>query len=346
MDLMDHGFTCEKTKNSDMTASVSKVALSGHKSGIISLFEIDKGNVLHSSSDDGTVRVWDTRCKNTSVRLIRIPGSEGNVGFVKRNESLAVVSRGNKLFGYDLRSDSSIIVGKPLFSFDSTPVDEDINDFDLSSETIAVPTDDGSVKLISTKSFTEAAQSVTSHENIAAVARLLPSGDRIVSGGYDCKVSVSKLEKNVLREEKNFVLASLLPPDEDEEETGSQSINPPFVTSMEVCGGAERNQIAVGSGDGSVVVFDLHRGGSKLDTRRIAWGGTRVHGTSVSGISWSDDNESVWSVGNDRVLLLMDQVRLRVRYDLGFKPNTVVSMGAHRVAVGGLRSEIEILEFR
>ena len=295
-----------------------------------------------SASEDGTVRLWDIRQKLSAVRLLKIPGV-GEVGFCKSSSDLVTVSCGNHLFGYDLRSSESIIVSAPSFSV-RIPEEDDIDDFSFSSsgDLIAVPSDAGEVHLISSKTFT-VQSSVSVHDNIASVARFLPCGDQIVSGGYDCKIATCRFGSTSLRADKSFPVASLIPLDEDSETVSGQSINPPFVTSMEVS--PDAHQLAVGVGDGSVLVLDLHRGGSRIDTRRIAWGGAQIHPVSVASLAWDERSSSIWSVGNDSVLQKMDANRISVRYPLGFKPNAVVSFGSDTVAVGGLLNEIEILAF-
>ena len=328
-------------KNSKVTATVSKLSLKGHKGPVVSLVEFDKASTVLSSSEDRTVRLWDIREKNSCVRLIRIPPTSGSAGFAKSAGQLVVVSSGNRIFGYDLRADSRVILGESRFESTLSNIEEDINDFDLSDKTIAAPTDEGFVRLIALETFSETGR-VAAHENIASVARFLPSGVQIASGGYDCKVAVSKVDGDSLRTDKGFLVSSLIPEEDDYEEV--HSINPPFVTSMQVS--RKNDQVAIGAGDGTVVVLDLHRGGSRIDSRRIAWGGARIHSVSVSSIDWADNGDSIWSVGNDSVLLRMDQVRLQVRYDLGFKPNSVLNLGGSRVAVGGLQQDIEIIDFR
>lgn len=220
-----------------MTASVAKAVLKGHKSAIVSLFDVEKsGTSILSSSYDGTVRLWDTRSKYASVRLIRVPGDEQSAGFAKQSDgSVVVVANGSRLMGFDLRADRGIIVSQPVTTFNTVSADDDINDFDVSGNTIAAPSDDGLVHLISLGTFTEH-NCVSAHENIGAVARFLPSENLFVSGGYDCKVSVSKREagNKLSGAYRSFSIESLLPEDDEEEGPSSSSINPPFVTSMEV----------------------------------------------------------------------------------------------------------------
>ena len=320
--------------------SVTRKFLKGHKDAVISLCNSDDRNVLFSASDDWTARMWDVREKHTATRLFKIDG-EGDVGFVHVSSDLLTVSRGSGLVGFDLRQSNSIIVSTPSFVYRGIE-EEDINDFDIGSESILIPTDSGTVREIDRRSFVEKSTSHT-HGNIASVCRFLPSGDQFVSGGYDCRVCTGKL----CGETKEYPVRSLIPIDEDEESSSrAQTVNPPFVTGLEVSP-TRRDRLGISLGDGSVLVMDIRRGGSKLDMRRPAWGGSSIHSSSVASLSWSSDGDSIWSVGTDSVLVKMDEHCIRVRYSLeGYKPNSVAELEPQRVAVAGTVNEIEVIDFR
>ena len=323
--------------------SSRRIILRGHKNDVTSLCTHPGTGSIISASEDGTVRVWDCREKMSSVRLLRVPEGD-DVGFCKSSGDLVTVSSGSKLFGYDLRGTNTVIVSDPAFTLDLKSGD-DVGDysFSLDGKLIAVPTDAGEIHLVSSDSLS-INSTVSPHSNIASVARFLPCGNQVASGGYDCKVSTAKFtDVSSFRLDKSFPIVSLIPLDEDSQCSPGQSINPPFVTSMEVS--PDQQQLAIGVGDGSVVVLDLHRGGSKVDSRRISWGGSQIHPVSVAALAWDEASRNVWSVGNDSVLQRMDASRISVRYPLGFKPNAVVSLGGARVAVAGLSKDIELLDF-
>ena len=102
-------------------------------------------------------------------------------------------------------------------------------------------------------------------------------------------------------------------------------------------------EIAIGCGDGSLLIVPSRKG--KPDFRSITWGGANVHSTAACGLSWDLDNSSVWSVGNDSVLINIHPDRIRVRYALESKPNSVAVLDTNKVAVAGVAKDIEILEF-
>lgn len=293
-----------------------------------------------SASDDYTARFWDLREKFSATRLLRLPDGS-DTGVIRCIDEFVIASNGNQLVGFDLRKSNGVIISE-YCSYYATPDGEDINDFAVSQSAMLLPSDSGYIRRVSTGTFTEEC-STDAHSNISSACRFLPSGNQFVSGGYDCKIASGRVSASSFDSVRSFGVRSLIPTDEDSEPPG-QSINPPFVTSLEVSPNQE--QLAIGSGDGSVLVLDLKKGGSKLDTRRPAWGGESVHPVSVSCLCWSGDSSSVWSGGNDSVLNRMDEMSISVKYFLGFKPNSVVELGPGKVAVAGTQNDIDILEFR
>jgi WD40 repeat protein len=322
--------------------SVSRRHLRGHKDAIVSLDSPDDSDILLSGSEDGTLRLWDLRTKLTSIRLIRT-SNIGDMGYCRLRDNLVSASVGSKLFGFDLRQCESIIVTNPTLCFPASG-DDDINDYHADGDFFLLPTDSGHIRKVNKATFKEE-HSSDLHSNIASVCRLLPCGDQLVSGGYDCRLATARLGLSGLEAGKDFSVSSLIPIDEDEDGYHSgQTINPPFVTGLEVS--PNKQQLAVALGDGSVFAMDLRKGGSKIDTRRPAWGGVSVHAASVASICWSCDSESLWSVGNDSVLLRMNDRNISVRYALeGFKPNSVVEISRTRIAVAGTSNDIELLDF-
>jgi WD40 repeat protein len=320
--------------------SLTRRPLRGHVDGVVSLCTTDEHSVIVSASDDYTARLWDLRERFAATRLIKLPSSRdpSSVQYINRS---VIVSSGNQLLEFDLRKSNGVIVSEHCSLF-AAPDGEDINDFSLTRSAVLLPDDSGCLRRVSMTTFQEEC-SAQVHSNIASVCRFLPSGNQFISGGYDCKFAIGRVSENLIDAVKTFAIQSLIPMDEDSQQPG-QTINPPFVTSLEISPNQE--QVVIGSGDGSVLVFDLKKGGSKLETRRPAWGGASVHPVSVSSLCWSGDSSSVWSCGNDSVLNRMDEVSISVRYFLGFKPNSVIELGPGKVAVAGTQNDIEILDFR
>lgn len=313
------------------TMPIETLVLRGHKDSVESLCHSSDGQ-LYSSSNDGTVRLWDVRVKNTSVRMFKIPEGDFDVGSCKEQNSLLCVSRGSVLYGYDLRQTLSVIVPCPHFSYSRLDTDDEINDFCFSENSVVVPSDSGSVSIVSTSDFKERFLSVV-HDNIGSVCRVLPS--EIVSGGYDCQLVALRRVNDIFRFDKRFPMGSFVP--ENDEQPG-QTVNPPFVTAIEV---DENTAVAVGSGDGSVFTLEIRKG--KTNGRRILWGGSFVHASAVSALSVGDDH-SVWSVGNDCVLINMTESQIRVRAKLDFKPNAV-DVFLFNVALAGVSPNIHLLQF-
>jgi WD40 repeat protein len=331
-------------KYSGMTGSVRSTILNGHKDCVISIAHDPVSGLLLSASEDHTARLWDIRAKHSAVRLFRIPNTDRDVGTCLKIGNLVTVSRGNAIYGFDTRLTNSVIVGGPSWTFTCTNRDDDINDYGVSPDgsTLAVPTDNGDIEILSLSSFERETKVSNAHTNIASVARYLPNKNNLVSGGYDCYINNYKIDgSQEYKLDKRISVSSLIPTCEDDSST--QQINPPFGACIEISDADNNSQIAVGSGDGSVMVLNTRRG--KPDFRSSGWGGSNVHSTSVCGLCWSGDNQSVWSIGNDKVLVNMDQDRIRVRYCIGWKPNGVAALDGCKVAVCGNSTSIEILDF-
>lgn len=315
-------------------SSVSSTILRGHKDSVESVYQSEIGS-LFSSSCDGTVRMWDVRVKNSSIRLFKIPSEiDGDVGLCKDSNSLLCVSRGSSLFGYDLRFSSSIIVPVPDFSFSNLDSEDDINDFIFDGrDSVLVPSDSGRITVLDIPTFTSTSCMLL-HDNIASVVRPLPS--QYVSGGYDCNLVTVPSDAKSEVSKRVFPISTLLP---QEESTPGQTLNPPFVTALEYS--SQQTQLAVGAGDGSVVVLDVRKG--KVNWRQTAWGGSSIHSAATAAIAWDED--SVWSVGNDCVLMRMNETRISVRMVLESKPNSVALVQNGSVAVAGISNDISVYRF-
>ena len=329
-----------------MTGKVEKTILKGHKDGVSSLCFDERRSCLISAATDFTLRLWDIRVRNAAIRLFKVPQNEDDVNICHTIGHQLVTSRGSALFGYDMRMSDSIIVSTPSFSYFSKSQDAEFNDFGFSSDErhIAVPTDEGDIEIVSATDFQPLHTIKSVHSNIASVARYMPNDNNLVSTGYDCNIANLKVNE-AYKIDKRIAIGSLLPVFEDDEDQpqSTQTVNPPFGTSMEVSRDTISPHIALGAGDGSVLILPSRKG--KPDFRSIAWGGANVHSVAVCGLSWSTSNSSVWSVGNDSVLINMDPERISVRYSIGWKPNSVVALGENKVAIAGLNTDIEVLEF-
>ena len=342
-----HEHTGKKNLVLVMPGQVKKTELNGHKNIVTSIHMNTQHNCLVSASSDDSVRLWDFRVRNASIRLMRVPANDGEVNVCLSGGEIVAVSKGNSLYGYDLRATESIIVSAPSFSYTSPSEDCELNDFGFSSDNafIAAPDDDGNVNIIRANSFEPVHSIHGLHSNIASVARYMPNDNNLVTAGYDCCISNTKVSDSY-KLDKRITISSLLPVIEEDDgstQNPSQSVNPPFGTCMEISGDSMNPQIALGSGDGSVLILPSRKG--KPDFRSIAWGGANVHSVAACGLSWDPANTSVWSVGNDSVLINMDPDRIRVRYPLGFKPNSVAALDTNKVAIAGVHKTIEILEF-
>jgi WD40 repeat protein len=291
------------------------------------------------------MRLWDVREKHSSTRMFKIPNTGGDIGFCSSKEDLVTVSSGNTLYGFDTRYTTSVIVTEPHLTFSVPGEDNEINDygFGYSNGLIAVPADSGAIQLIHQSDFSPSGPPMPmAHSNIASTARFLPNDKNLITGGYDCNACTWKVDSGELRPDKHISISSLLPA-EDPESSKTQTINPPFVTSLNIFSNDVLSRSVIGSGDGSVIVVDSKRG--KPDFRQLAWGGAQVHASACTATAWSPDGESVWSVGNDRTLINMNENRITVRMPLPGKGGCVSVLTSDRIAVGCGEPEIRIYQF-
>jgi len=228
--------------------------LRGHRGPVGGICVDGAGQTALSSSEDGTLRIWDLRT-HRSVRAITVPSSDVALGvcaFRDRGKPLDVViaAADKTLLAFDLRgSDRVIYSGSPAARGVAS---DDVGDFDVSEDgsMVACPTDAGTVELLSSDDLTLLKTLSGGHDNVASVARFRKGRSELVSGGFDEHVAQWDPKTSKLRH--RLPVREWLEKAEVGTDGVTQICNPPFVLALAVGAG---EQLAAGLGDGTLLVF-------------------------------------------------------------------------------------------
>ena len=306
--------------------------LTNHKDSVVGLDVSLKG--LLSSSEDGTVRLWDLR-NFKQQQIIKVPGNQtGHCRFLNEHQVLVAVA--NELCLYDLRAKIVItdFLARRVFP-------DDLNDFDLQHGRIAVPADDGQVTLLAAVDLSLIAQSAKSHASLCYVARFL--NQSLVTGGHD--YLLMEWSDPQLQQRKKTSVTNFLPESADQQST----LNPPFVQCLETLFTAPNRGLLVGGlGDGSMILLDAS---DRLQTRSSRWTQVEAHRSAISSccfaVGCGVDKPRVWSVGNDQDLRLTkawvnDSPEILVK--LPSKPNSIKPVSENSVAVSAVDGNIYLYQ--
>lgn len=266
------------------------------------------GDTALSSSEDGTLRVWDLRSRR-GVRAIVPPqpagsaapcGTFGSCAFGNPADPFTsvLVASGPELFAFDLRGSAIVSRAPPTLS---AQLADDINDFAVSPDggLVAVPCDDGSVELLSLSDLQRQRTLRGGHQNICSAARYRASGGELVTGGFDQRLLLWDPANGKLRAKHDA--RELFPAEEsDEQPNPNQLVNPPFVLGLAADGISD--SVAVALGDGAVLVL---LGGQRQQRRETPWVVPQAHAAATDGVTWLGSGSSLLaSAGRDRALRL------------------------------------------
>lgn len=151
---------------------------------------------------------------------------------------------------------------------------DEISSFATSADKIATTDDSGDVKLFQLPSF----KLMNRYKHKVLASDCVFVGDKLVSVGFDCAVQVFRGKKVI-----------------DKLELPSQSINPPFMYSVDTDG----ELVVVGVGDGSVLVLRVEKKIEVLNRMEL-------HPSAVVKVLIS--NNKVFSASNDGTIAVTDLV--------------------------------------
>mmetsp|Transcript_24301 Transcript_24301/g.31637 ORF Transcript_24301/g.31637 Transcript_24301/m.31637 type:complete len:381 (-) Transcript_24301:8-1150(-) len=296
----------QKTNNK---STVSHMSLVGHKDSVGCVEWSHSLSLLASASDDGSVRIWDTRTGNKCVKAI-FAFQKQPVQLVAWSPPQGAIpnglwaSAGRDVFCFDLRGNENMILREPTLTMRDV-CNEGENDDEISSinvqpkggEYIAAADDAGSVHLLKIGQsrregserrslILERGPCLSAHENIVTGALFRPSTLRdVLSGSLDGSLKgwdISKPHKPIWSEHIRA----------PETEDSSKLLNPPLVHGIDVH--SSGRYFAAALGDSSV---SLHAFGKSPRCVSRFTGG---HSTSVAQVHFTGfDPNLLLSVGND-----------------------------------------------
>lgn len=267
--------------------------LRGHRADVVGLCPDATGDAALSSSEDGFVRLWDTRC-HRAVRAVHAQegssngppsqasdagGALGSCAFLDPTQpgGPVLVAAGSSLLLYDLRASDQVIVRAAPDA--SARAGDDINDFAVSPDgrLVAVPSDLGDVTIVSAADLTPQRTLAGGHTNIAGSARFRGGGAELFTGGFDQVLAFWDPHKGKLKQ--RCEVQQLLP-EEEPSEGRAQVCNPAFVMGLAV---GPRDELAVGLGNGALLALPgdwrPHRG-------EAPWCAPAAHASQVVSVSW------------------------------------------------------------
>lgn len=285
--------------------------LVGHKAPVGSLSVAADGVTALSSSEDGTIRLWDLRT-HRSVRAVRVAealgerlGVESALGccaFVDPGEPTwaLVAAAGPRLLIFDLRASTQVIVAGPAAA--SASLIDDINDFAVTVGLLAAPLDTGEIALLSLPELRLVRMlgaGGSGHGNIVGCCRFRAGGSELFTGGFDKQLAFWDPRNGKLRQKLDA--SDLLPPEEPGGDAAAPTLNPPFVLSLAVGPGEE---LGVGLGDGSVLA--LAAGRLPKSGLPAPWAVVRAHAHAADCVAWLGGSPKplLCSAGRDRALRL------------------------------------------
>ncbi|BBN09939.1 WD repeat-containing protein 53 [Marchantia polymorpha subsp. ruderalis] len=204
-----------------------------------------------SSSEDGSVRVFDLRSKGCVVTLNISSGDAVTSICLKNGDSSQLYcAAGNTVHSFDIRLGSS---GRELQKYDHNT--DEINQVALNRNAtyMAAADDSGEIKIIDLNNNKLYKTLRGVHTNICSAVQFHPQKPwEVISGGLDSKIVKWDISKG--RQLK------IVDPDILSSNSVGQMCNPPFVHALATHGdssGEMGRLLAVARGDGAVEVYDL-----------------------------------------------------------------------------------------
>ncbi|KAF2076235.1 hypothetical protein CYY_002476 [Polysphondylium violaceum] len=239
-----------------MTLIQSK--LSGHSDSIIYVDAHKTKELLASSSDDGTVRLWDLKTNRTIKSIVGVFSTDiPATSLCFDNDYLLYCSHSTDIYSFDMRNESVIIKeSTKQYKYNS----EGINQlaFDSKYQQLGACDDSGQIKIIdiAKNKLTETLNK--KHTNICSTIAFRPnSKNELISGSMDYSILHWDFLKNrVFHKESYQTIVNKK--QQQEEEQGlqqNQILNPPFVNSVDVS--TNGKYVAVGVGDGSLLINEI-----------------------------------------------------------------------------------------
>jgi len=282
--------------------------LSGHKDSIIYVDAHKTKEILASSSDDGTVRLWDLKT-NTTIKTIDSFNTESPaISLCFDNDYLLYCSQDTNIVCFDIRNPSEIIKDSTKqYKYNSEPINQLA--FDSKYQYLGSCDDSGQIKIIdiSKNKLTETLSK--KHTNICSSIAFRPnSKNELISGSMDYTMIHWDFLKSRIFHKESFqpptVNKKQQQQDEEQPLQASQLLNPPFVNSVDVSSNGK--YVAAGIGNGSLLINEIS---SFKQYVKI----TGAHRSSISQVHYprynatTENYKQLISIGNkDKRIMMWD----------------------------------------
>ncbi|TPX72248.1 hypothetical protein SpCBS45565_g00548 [Spizellomyces sp. 'palustris'] len=255
--------------------------LRGHSAPVLCLDLCSKSTVskLASGAEDGTARVWDI---DTAKCVRGLKGFDENTEVTSvcfSGDDLLYVAAGCQVRLFDLRSHDLVLAQSTQIGVSA---EDEINHIALNEKRtfLATADDSGHVTVTDLRTNRIFKRFRQRHENLATCVQFQPNRSWDVwSGGMDSTLIHWDYSKGCPVEEFPFATS--------EQSQNAQSVNPPFVHSLEFS--PDARLLAAGLGDGSVALLNVS-GKKNADAERLARKGrssSALKARLMDGHSWA-----------------------------------------------------------
>eukprot|EP01132_Coremiostelium_polycephalum_P009070 gene9070-11109_t len=273
--------------------------LKGHRDSVTFVTSRDK--VLASSSSDSTVRLWDTDT-NKSIRCIKGFGTDSVVNSICFDENAQSIycAHENKISVFDLRQ-PSIVLTEIVHQYQYNL--EEINQigFDSKYQYLGSCDDSGQIKIIDVQKKKLYETLAKKHTNICSSMVFRPnSKNELLSGSMDFSVIHWDFLKCKVLHRENFKDVKT---SQSTTESKNQTLNPPFVNSIDISNNGK--YVSIGTGDGQILVNEISSFKQYVSI-------PQAHSSSISLVHYpkyenNDNSKSLFSCGGyDSKIYLWD----------------------------------------
>jgi WD40 repeat protein len=283
--------------------------LTGHSAPITHIIPYENNSLL-SSSEDGSIRLWDLRQNNTSagvtIQAFRPTTTSGSISCLqtieKGPQALIIAAIHNGLVSFDLRNtqhrQQQILVTIPYRTSITNLAQDEISDLHVNGNLLTFCSDAGEVSLMNCDDFFLQDDKKTTlidesmiktrltNPGLCTSVRIWPNvrekgGKFLIASG-----ALGLHENNVMiwNPISSRCLLSYSPDNSTNNNTNNKMCNPPHVHSLDYFG----NYLFAAIGDGSIAYFRIKKDGKIFQQVQ-----RDIHKASVVSLAVTGDNYSI-----------------------------------------------------
>ncbi|KYR02684.1 WD40 repeat-containing protein [Tieghemostelium lacteum] len=277
--------------------------LVGHKDSILCVATHSTKEIIATSSEDSTARIWDTKT-NKTIQCIQPFKDTAITNITFDSDNFVYCSHNNTISVFDLRQPSIIIRN---ISHQYTYNKEEINQitFDSRYQYLAACDDSGQIKVIDVEKKKLQETLEKKHSNIcSSVAFRHGVKNELLSGAMDCfLVRWNFIKGRPIFAETFNPLAKPKKPQPGQPLEQKQILNPPFVNSIDVSSDGKYVSVAIGNGELTCLDISTFQPYVKIETAHLS----NISLVHYPKFEKPSNSNSIFSVGgHDKSIKLWD----------------------------------------